>query len=118
MLLGRLARAPIQRNAALAALTSTRAISTRTQLIKQLRERTSAPMKKCVDALDKAGNDIEAAVDILRKSGVAAAAKKAGRGTTEGAAAVAHDGTTAAFARRAGAKAQRTAHTFCASVSR
>lgn len=47
-------------------------------------------MKKCVEALDQAAGDVEAAVDILRKAGVAAAAKKAGRGTTEGAAAIAH----------------------------
>lgn len=52
--------------------------------------RTSAPMKKCVEALDKADGDLDEAVTILRKAGVAAAAKKAGRGASEGAAAVAH----------------------------
>ena len=60
-----------------------------TQLIKELRARTSAPMKKCVEALKASEGDLEAAMDWLRKSGVATAAKKAGRGANEGAVVVA-----------------------------
>ena len=60
-----------------------------TELIKELRARTSAPMKKCVEALKASEGDLEAAMDWLRKSGVATAAKKAGRGANEGAVAVA-----------------------------
>ena len=62
---------------------------TRTVLIKELRARTSAPMKKCVEALESAGGDVDEAVTLLRKAGVAAAQKKASRGASEGAAAVA-----------------------------
>lgn len=60
-----------------------------TELIKQLRASTSAPMKKCVEALKATDGDMDAAMDWLRKSGVATAAKKAGRGANEGAVAVA-----------------------------
>lgn len=62
----------------------------RTTLIKELRARTAAPMKKCVEALSNANDDIEEAITLLRKSGLAAAQKKASRGASEGAAAVAH----------------------------
>ena len=55
------------------------------QLVKQLRERTGAPMMDCKSALGEAQCDIEKAVDVLRKKGLAAAAKKAGRIATEGA---------------------------------
>jgi elongation factor Ts len=55
------------------------------QMVKQLRERTGAPMMDCKAALTEAGGDIEKAVDGLRKKGLAAAAKKAGRITAEGA---------------------------------
>jgi len=65
--------------------------SPKTALIKELRARTSAPMKKCVDALAAADGDLDAAVDWLRKSGVATAHKKAGRGANEGAVVVASD---------------------------
>ena len=65
------------------------ATSPKTALIKELRARTSAPMKKCVDALAAADGDLDAAVDWLRKSGVATAHKKAGRGANEGAVVVA-----------------------------
>ena len=54
------------------------------QMVKQLRERTGAPMMDCKAALHEAGGDIEKAVDVLRKKGLAAAAKKAGRVTAEG----------------------------------
>jgi elongation factor Ts len=55
------------------------------QMVKQLRERTGAPMMDCKVALTEAKGDIEVAVDLLRKKGLAAAAKKAGRVTAEGA---------------------------------
>ncbi|HCE80283.1 MAG: Elongation factor T [Thermodesulfobacterium commune] len=53
-------------------------------LIKQLRERTAAGFSDCKKALEEAGGDIEKAVDILRKKGLAIAAKRAGKATTEG----------------------------------
>jgi len=53
-------------------------------LVKELRERTGAGMMDCKKALAEAGGDIEAAVDALRKKGLAAAAKKAGRTTADG----------------------------------
>jgi elongation factor Ts len=55
------------------------------QMVKQLRERTGAPMMDCKVALGEAGGDMDKAVDGLRKKGLAAAAKKAGRVTAEGA---------------------------------
>jgi elongation factor Ts len=55
------------------------------QMVKQLRERTGAPMMDCKSALAEAKGEIETAVDVLRKKGLAAAAKKAGRVTAEGA---------------------------------
>ncbi len=53
-------------------------------LVKELRERTGAGMMDCKKALSETGGDLEAAVDWLRKKGLAAAAKKAGRATSEG----------------------------------
>ena len=53
-------------------------------LVKELREKTSAGMMDCKRALAETGGDIEAAVDWLRKKGLAAAAKKAGRVAAEG----------------------------------
>jgi elongation factor Ts len=55
------------------------------QMVKTLRERTGAPMMDVKAALTEAGGDMEKAVDVLRKKGLAAAAKKAGRVTAEGA---------------------------------
>ena len=55
------------------------------QMVKQLRERTGAGMMDCKTALNETKGDMEAAVDFLRKKGLAAAAKKAGRVTAEGA---------------------------------
>jgi len=54
------------------------------QMVKQLRERTGAPMMDCKAALTEAKGDVEAAVDLLRKKGLAAAAKKAGRVAADG----------------------------------
>jgi len=54
------------------------------QLVKELRERTGAGFSDCRAALVEAGGDIEQAINILRKKGQAAAAKKAQRTTSEG----------------------------------
>lgn len=52
--------------------------------VKELRERTGAGMMDCKKALAETGGDMEKAIDWLRKKGLAAAAKKAGRAATEG----------------------------------
>jgi elongation factor Ts len=54
------------------------------QMVKELRERTGAGMMDCKGALNDTGGDIEQAVDLLRKKGLAKAAKKAGRVAAEG----------------------------------
>lgn len=54
------------------------------QLVKQLRERTGAGFSDCRAALLETGGDIEQAINVLRKKGQAAAAKKAQRATSEG----------------------------------
>ena len=54
------------------------------KMVKELRDRTGAPMMNCKKALTAVDGDLEKAVDELRKSGLAAAAKKAGRATSEG----------------------------------
>ena len=53
-------------------------------LVKDLREKTGAGMMDCKHALDETGGDIEAAIDWLRKKGLAKAAKKSGRVAAEG----------------------------------
>ena len=53
-------------------------------LVKELRERTGLGMMECKRALTEAGGDIDVAVEELRKSGQAKAAKKAGRTAAEG----------------------------------
>jgi elongation factor Ts len=55
-----------------------------TALIKELRERTGAGMLDCKKSLKETDGDIEKAAEYLRKKGLAAAAKKAGRIATEG----------------------------------
>lgn len=55
------------------------------QMVKELRERTGAPMMDCKSALTETQGDMEKAIDFLRKKGLAAAAKKAGRIAAEGA---------------------------------
>jgi len=52
--------------------------------VKQLREKTGAGMMECKAALTETGGDQEKAVDILRKKGLASAAKRAGRATSNG----------------------------------
>ena len=53
-------------------------------LVKELREQTGAGMMDCKRALEETGGDIEAARTLLRERGMASAAKRAGRETTEG----------------------------------
>jgi elongation factor Ts len=53
-------------------------------LVKELRERTGAGFSDCRAALIETGGNIEKAIDVLRKKGQAAAAKKAQREATEG----------------------------------
>ncbi|MDC0238933.1 translation elongation factor Ts [Candidatus Thioglobus sp.] len=53
-------------------------------LVKELRERTGAGMMDCKKALTEANADLEAAIDLMRASGAAKAAKKAGRVASEG----------------------------------
>src|SRR5271170_7426857 len=53
--------------------------------VKELRDKTGAPMMDCRGALTESKGDIEQAVIVLRKKGMASAAKKASRLTTEGA---------------------------------
>jgi elongation factor Ts len=53
-------------------------------LVKTLRDRTGAGMMECKAALVEAGGDLDQATTILRKRGLAQAAKKSGRSTSEG----------------------------------
>ena len=65
--------------------------------VKELRERTGSGMMECKKALVDAGGDMEAAIEMLRKTGLAKADKKAGRVAAEGmvAVAVGNDGRSA-----------------------
>lgn len=65
-------------------------------LVKDLREKTGAGMMDCKAALNETKGDLEAAVDWLRKKGLAKAAKKAGRVAAEGLVGIARSGTKAA----------------------
>ena len=64
---------------------STTTVNVSAQQVKELRERTNAPMMDCRNALQEAKGDMEQAVILLRKKGVATAARKASRTTSEGA---------------------------------
>ena len=55
------------------------------QMVKELCERIGAGMMDCKTALIEAGGEMDEAIAVLRKKGLAAAAKKAGRVTAEGA---------------------------------
>jgi len=66
-------------------------------MVKDLRDKTGAGMMDCKKALNEAAGDMEAAIDWLRKKGLSAAAKKAGRVAAEGLVAVASQGTKAAM---------------------
>ncbi len=68
-------------------------------LVKELRERTGSGMMECKKALVDTGGDIDAAIELMRKSGQAKAAKKAGRIAAEGIVAISTsaDGARAAL---------------------
>jgi elongation factor Ts len=55
------------------------------KLVKELREKSGAPMGDCLKALQEAKGEMEEAFVVLRKRGMASAAKKASRTTNEGA---------------------------------
>lgn len=55
-----------------------------TEMVKALREKTGCGMMDCKVALTEAKGDFEQAIDILRKKGLAAAARRAGRIAAEG----------------------------------
>jgi elongation factor Ts len=54
------------------------------KMVKDLRDKTQAGMMDCKKALGKTEGDMEKAVDLLRQKGLAVAAKRAGRATSEG----------------------------------
>jgi len=54
------------------------------QMVKDLRDKTAAGMMDCKKALSETDGDMEKAVDLLRQKGLAVAAKRAGRATSEG----------------------------------
>ncbi|MBE9561364.1 MAG: elongation factor Ts, partial [Proteobacteria bacterium] len=60
-------------------------------LVKELRERTGAGMMECKKALTENNGDVEVAIEEMRKSGQAKAAKKAGRIAAEGAIVIQQD---------------------------
>lgn len=66
-------------------------------LVKELREKTDAPMMDCKRALTETGGDLEAAVDWLRAKGMSKAAKKADRAAAEGLVALSGRATEAAL---------------------
>ena len=59
------------------------------KLVQQLRQRTHQSMMECKKALQETGGDLDAAVDVLRKKGLASSEKKSARTTKEGLVAVA-----------------------------
>jgi elongation factor Ts len=63
---------------------STTTVNISAAQVKELREKTGAPMMDCKQALTEAKGDFEQAVIVLRKKGVSVAAKKASRLTSEG----------------------------------
>ena len=63
---------------------STSTVNISAAQVKELREKTGAPMMDCKQALTEAKGDMEQAVVVLRKRGVSVAAKKATRATSEG----------------------------------
>jgi elongation factor Ts len=63
---------------------STTTVNITAAQVKELREKTNAPMMDCKHALTESKGDMEGAIVILRKKGVATAAKKATRATSEG----------------------------------
>jgi elongation factor Ts len=67
------------------AMTTETAVKIDAKQVKELREKSGAPMGDCKKALEEAKGDMEQAFVVLRKRGMASAAKKASRSTNEGA---------------------------------
>ena len=65
-------------------------------MVKDLREKTGAGMMECKKALEQSGGDFDGAVQVLRESGAAKAAKREGRTACEGLVGIAGNGTSAA----------------------
>ncbi len=59
-------------------------MSITSKMVKELRDKTAAGMMDCKKALTETNGDMEKAVDLLRQKGLAVAAKRAGRATSEG----------------------------------
>ncbi len=59
-------------------------MSITSKMVKELRDKTAAGMMDCKKALTETDGDMEKAVDLLRQKGLAVAAKRAGRATSEG----------------------------------
>ena len=72
-------------------------------MVMELRNATGAGMMDCKHALEETGGDLDQAKDHLRKTGIAVAAKKSSRETTEGGIAIAYsqNHTSAAMVRLA-----------------
>ena len=66
-------------------MSTTEAVKIDAKLVKELREKSGAPMGDCLKALQEAKGNMEEAFVVLRKRGMASAAKKASRSTNEGA---------------------------------
>jgi elongation factor Ts len=66
-------------------MTTETAVKIDAKQVKELRDRSGAPMGDCLKALQEASGDMENAFVVLRKRGMASAAKKASRTTNEGA---------------------------------
>ena len=63
---------------------STNTVNISAAQVKELRDKSGAPMMDCKKALAEAGGDLEQAIILLRKRGTAVAERKAGRVTSEG----------------------------------
>lgn len=59
-------------------------MSITSKMVKELRDKTAAGMMDCKKALTETNGDMEKAIDLLRQKGLAVAAKRAGRATSEG----------------------------------
>ena len=62
-------------------------------MVAELRDKTGAGMMDCKKALTEAGGNMEEAIDLLRKKGLSAAAKKSGRVAAEGLVVAAGEGS-------------------------
>jgi len=67
------------------------------EAVKELRERTGAGILDCKKALDETSGDVEKAMDILRKKGIASASKRVGRQALEGTVLIKNEGNKTAI---------------------